>query len=157
MSGAVGTNLLAQVGFIVKDVRASKKKWAEFLGVPEPPIVPAGDYAVTQTVVDGQPAPEADCEMAFFDVGPGMQIELIQPNEASSTWRNFLNAHGEGVHHLALNVTGMKMQQAVENCKDFGMTVLQKGEYGSGDGRYTYLDATNSLKVVLELLESDHK
>ena len=30
--------------------------------------------------------------LAFFDVGPGLQLELIQPNEASSTWRNYLNA-----------------------------------------------------------------
>lgn len=30
MAGVVGTNLVAQVGFIVKDVEATKKKWAEF-------------------------------------------------------------------------------------------------------------------------------
>ncbi len=33
MSGVIGTNLVAQVGFIVKDVEETKKKWAEFLGV----------------------------------------------------------------------------------------------------------------------------
>lgn len=33
MSGVVGTNLVAQVGFIVKDIYETKKKWAEFLGV----------------------------------------------------------------------------------------------------------------------------
>ena len=36
MNGVVGTNLVCQVGFIVKDIQATKKKWAEFLGVEEP-------------------------------------------------------------------------------------------------------------------------
>ena len=49
------------------------------------------------------------------------------------------------------------MQQAVVNCQDFGMTLEQKGEYGSGDGRYAYLSAEKDLKVLIELLESDHK
>ena len=40
---------------------------------------------------------------------------------------------------------------------EFGMTLEQKGEYGSGDGRYAYLSATKDLKVLIELLESDKK
>lgn len=36
MTGVVGTHLVAQVGFIVKDVEETKKKWAEFLGVDVP-------------------------------------------------------------------------------------------------------------------------
>ena len=33
MAGIVGTHLLAQVGFIVKDIEKTKRKWADFLGV----------------------------------------------------------------------------------------------------------------------------
>ena len=33
MAGVVGTHLLAQVGFIVKDIETTKRKWAAFLGV----------------------------------------------------------------------------------------------------------------------------
>ena len=157
MSVVVGRSTVTQVGFIVRDIYETKKKWAQFLGVEEPPAVEAGDYAVTQTEYKGQPAPGAQSLLAFFDVGPGLQLELIQPNEEPSTWREFLDKHGEGVHHLAFNVNGMNMQQAVVNCQDFGMTLEQKGEYGSGDGRYAYLSAEKDLKVLIELLESDHK
>ena len=157
MSGVVGSSTVTQVGFIVRDIYETKKKWAQFLGVEESPAVEAGDYAVTQTKYKGQPAPGAQSILAFFDVGPGLQLELIQPNEEPSTWREFLDKHGEGVHHLAFNVNGMNMQQAVVNCQDFGMTLEQKGEYGSGDGRYAYLSAEKDLKVLIELLESDHK
>lgn len=154
MKGVVGTNLVAQVGFIVKDVEATKAKWAEFLGVEAPPTVPCGDYAITQTEYKGQPAPEANCLMAFFDVGPGLQLELIQPNENPSTWREFLNEHGEGMHHLAFNVKN-GMQKAIIDCTEFGMKLEQKGEYGDGSGRYAYLSAYEPLKVLVELLESD--
>ena len=49
MAGVVGTHLVAQVGFIVKDVEETKKKWAEFLGLEVPETQPIGDYAVTGT------------------------------------------------------------------------------------------------------------
>lgn len=157
MSGVVGSNVVCQVGFIVKDVEATKKKWAAFLGVEVPETRTAGEYEVTQTKFMGEPAPEANSLLAFFDVGPGLQLELIQPNEAPSTWRNFLNEHGEGMHHIAFNVNGMNMQQAISNCEDFGMKLEQQGEYGDGSGRYAYISAYDDLKVLVELLESDNK
>ena len=149
----IGSNLLAQVGFIVRDLQESKKKFAEFFGVELPPDVDSGDYAITKTKYNGEPAPDAGCTMAFFDVGPGIRIELIEPNSAPSTWRDFLEQHGEGVHHLAFRVKGM--QDAIASCDNFGMKLVQSGEYNTGKGRYAYLDATDTLKVVLELLEND--
>ena len=151
MAGVVGTNLLAQVGFIVKDIETAKRKWAAFLGVDVPPTQPCGDYAVTKTVFEGQPAPEADAVLAFFDVGPGLQIELIQPNEAPSTWRNFLNEHGEGMHHLAFQVKDSAGK--VAQCEAAGLRLVQHGLYGDASGEYNYLDAPD-LKCIVELLES---
>ena len=151
MAGIVGTHLVAQVGFIVKDVEASKRKWAEFLGVEVPPTQPIGDYAVTGTKFQGEPAPNAYCWMAFFDVGPGMQLELIQPNEEPSTWRNFLNEHGEGMHHIAFQVVDSARQ--VANAEAAGLKLVQHGVYGDGSGEYNYLDAPE-LNCIVELLES---
>ena len=151
MAGTVGTHLFAQVGFIVKDVETTKRKWAEFLGVDVPETQPVGDYSVTQTTFMGQPAPEVRCLMAFFDVGPGLQLELIQPNEAPSTWRNFLNEHGEGMHHIAFQVQDSARQ--VANAEAAGLKLVQHGVYGDGGGEYNYLDAPE-LKCIVELLES---
>ena len=151
MAGVVGTNLFAQVGFIVRDVETAKRKWAAFLGVDVPETQPVGDYSVTQTTFMGQPAPEASCLMAFFDVGPGLQLELIQPNEAPSTWRNFLNEHGEGMHHIAFQVQDSARQ--VANAEAAGLKLVQHGVYGDGGGEYNYLDAPE-LKCIVELLES---
>lgn len=151
MQGIVGTNLVAQVGFIVKDVEATKKKWAEFLGMEVPETQPIGDYAITHTEFQGEPAPEAYCWMAFFDVGPGLQLELIQPNDKPSTWRNFLDEHGEGIHHVAFQIKDSK--SCVANAEAAGLKLVQRGVYGDGSGEYNYLDAPE-LKCVVELLES---
>ena len=151
MAGIVGTNLVAQVGFIVKDIEETKRKWAAFLGVDVPETQLCGDYEVTQTVFEGQPAPKANSLLAFFDVGPGLQLELIQPNEEPSTWRNFLNEHGEGMHHLAFQVRDSKAQ--VARAEAAGLRLVQHGTYGDGGGEYNYLDAPE-LKCIVELLES---
>jgi methylmalonyl-CoA/ethylmalonyl-CoA epimerase len=152
MAGLIGTSTLTQVGFIVRDIEKSKKKFAEFFGVETPRHFDGGKYEVTGTTVDGKPAPDANCVMAFFDAGPNVQIELIQPNGVKSTWQDFLDEHGEGIHHIAFNVKGT--DEKILACEKAGMKVLQRGKYGDGGGEYTYLDATGDLKCILELLES---
>ena len=154
MAGVVGTHLFAQVGFIVKDVEETKRKWAAFLGVDVPNTVDGGEYAVPGTTSMGAPAPEANCLMAFFDVGPGLQLELIQPNDAPSTWRNFLNEHGEGMHHIAFQVRDSAGK--VASAEAAGLKLIQHGKYGDGSGEYNYLDAPE-LKCIVELLESYEK
>ena len=49
MNGVVGTDLVCQVGVMVKDSNATKKKGAEFLGVEEPEAALCGEYETTQT------------------------------------------------------------------------------------------------------------
>ena len=154
MAGVVGTHLVAQVGFIVKDVEETKKKWAEFLGLEVPETQPIGDYAVTGTTYKGEPAPKAYCWMAFFDVGPGLQLELIQPNEEPSTWRDYLNEHGEGIHHIAFQIKYSKAK--VASAEAAGLKLVQRGVYGDGSGEYNYLEAPE-LKCIVELLESYSK
>ena len=154
MAGVVGTNLFAQVGFIVRDVETTKRKWAAFLGVDVPETQPLGDYEITGTTFMGQPAPKASCKMAFFDVGPGLQLELIEPNDEPSTWRNFLNEHGEGMHHIAFQVRDSARQ--VASAEAAGLKLVQHGVYGDGSGEYNYLDAPD-LKCIVELLESYQK
>lgn len=152
MAEPILANRLAQVGFIVRDVEATKIKFAEFFGVPVPPTCDGGKYEVAQTEVDGKPAPDANCLMAFFDL-ENIQLELIQPNGVKSTWQDFLDAHGEGIHHIAFPVknTGEKVKAMEEK---FGAVCVQRGKYGGGNGEYAYLDVQKDLKCLLETLES---
>jgi len=155
MPGLIDTNVITQVGFIVKNIEKSKKKWAAFFGVPVPPTVEAGDHKVTQTKYKGKSAPKAKCLMAFFDAGPKMQLELIQPNGEKSTWQNFLDKHGEGIHHIAFNVNGM--EKILKTCEEAGIDCVQRGKYGDASGEYAYLDTAKDYKCVIELLENYKK
>jgi len=152
MTGLLKTNKIMQVAIIVKDIEKTKKKWAEFFGVPVPPTNQPGDFEVTQTKYKGKPAPKAKCQMAFFDAGPGMQLELIQPNGEKSTWQDFLDKHGEGIHHIAFGVKDTK--KILESCEKEGIKCIQQGRYGSGNGEYAYLDTVKDFKCVIETLES---
>ena len=150
MAGIIGTNIVTQIGIVVRDIEVTKAKFAAFFGIEPPPTMDSGKYEITQTIVGGQPAPDAACLMAFFDVG--IQLELIQPNDAKSTWRDFLDEHGEGIHHIAFGVKGT--DEKIKAMEAFGMTLVQRGKYGGGNGEYAYLDASRDMKMIIELLES---
>ncbi|MBQ8598153.1 MAG: VOC family protein [Lachnospiraceae bacterium] len=145
----------AQVGYVVNDIEKTKAAYAAILGVENPPICTGGEYEVTQAKVFGEPAPEADCKMAFFNLPSGVQFELIEPNEAPSVWRDHLNKYGEGIHHIAFTVDNA--DETVAKCLELGMKVEQEGNYGDNSGRYVYLDAYELLKCRVELLESFKK
>jgi methylmalonyl-CoA/ethylmalonyl-CoA epimerase len=92
----------------------------------------------------------ARAKLAFFDMG-SLQLELIEPDDNPSTWRESLDKNGEGPHHIAFVIKGMKEKIAVLERNQ--MPLLQKGEHTGG--RYAYIDASRDLKVIIELLEND--
>ena len=145
----LGTYTPSQVAIICNDIEATKKAYALFLGKEVPPTLNGGEYSVTKTEYYGQPKPDANCLMAFFDMG-NIQFEIIQPNEAKSTWRDFLEQHGEGLHHLAFTVPDI--HKAIEDMKAQGYELTQFGYYGDGSGAYAYFDTTKDLKCFVELL-----
>lgn len=146
----------SQVGFVVHDIEATKQVYAALFGVEAPQTSDGGEYEITRCSVRGVPAPEAKCKLAFFDLRPGVQLELIQPNDAPSVWRDILNEKGEGIHHIAFNVDDTDAVVRVLT-EEYGAEVEQHGIYGDGSGQYTYLDAQKTLKCRIELLESFQK
>jgi len=146
----LGTNVVAQIGFLVHDIEKSARVYADFLGVDVPPIRMTDPVEKAQTRYKGKPS-TARAKLAFFKIGPTIELELIEPTEEPSTWRDDLNRKGEGVHHIAFIVKGMK--EKLSALSKNGVPLLQTGEYTGG--RYAYCDATRDLKVILELLEND--
>ncbi len=154
MSGILGTSTVTQVALVVKDIEKTKKAYASFLGLEVPQTIDGGNYEITQTVVEGKAAPYANCLLAFLSVGENLSLELIQPNGIKSTWQDFLDQRGEGIHHIAFNVKNM--DEKLKACSEIGIPCVQRGKYGNASGEYAYIDATKDLKCVIELLE-DYK
>ena len=148
--GTLGTNKVMQIGIIVRDIEQTAKDYAEFLGVPMPNISPTDTIEKSQATYKGEPC-YATAKLAFLNVGDGIDIELIEPDDKPSTWREFLETKGEGVHHIAF---GIKDTKAVtEKLEGLGMPLEQKGEYTGG--RYAYFDTVDKLKLIIETLEND--
>ena len=146
----LGTNIVTQIGILVNDIEKSSQDYADFLGMDKPQWMLTDGYEKTQAEYMGKPS-NARAKLAFFKVGETLTIELIEPDNEPSTWRDDLNKNGEGVHHIAFGIKGMKEKIAV--CERNGMPLLQKGEYTGG--RYAYLDSKSTLKTLIELLEND--
>lgn len=146
----LGTQIVTQIGIIVKDIEKVSQAYADFFGIEKPKWFLTDTIDKTQAEYKGQPA-VAQAKLAFIDCGQ-LQIELIEPDENPSTWREFLDEHGEGPHHIAFVINGMK--EKVMLLEKSGMPLIQKGEYTGG--RYAYMDTSDNLKVLIELLENDN-
>ena len=146
---ALDTRKIVQIGLVVPDVEAAAQAWAQVFGMPVPPIRTTDPVEVAGTEYRGQPT-AARAKLAFFSF-ENIQIELIQPLGGPSTWQEQLDQHGASIHHLGIQIQGMRDRQADLDAQ--GITLVQRGEYKGG--RYAYLDALGSLGMVLELLEND--
>ncbi|MNC33582.1 hypothetical protein D3C76_264880 [compost metagenome] len=151
MSGWLGNHFITQIGILVNDIEKVSRAYADFFGLDKPEIVVTDTADIAQTRYNGGTT-EARAKLAFFDMG-SLQLELIEPDHQPSTWRDYLNEHGEGPHHIAFVVEGMKEKIMLLEGK--GFPLQQKGEYTGG--RYAYMDTFKELKVLVELLENDKK
>lgn len=156
MKGILDQAKFAQVGYVVNDIEETKRKFALLFGCKEAENVTGGDYEITRTTIFGKPAPKAGCKLAFMDLTPGVQLELIEPNHEPSVWRDHLDEYGEGIHHIAFQVEDADTVIA-ELKEKFDAVVEQMGNYGDGSGRYIYLCCHKDLKCRIELLESFKK
>ena len=146
----LGTDIVSQVGIIVRDIERTNARYHEVLGLPNPPITVTPGYALSKTTYRGQPS-EATAKLAFYNMGQ-VQIEFIEPDEKPSVWRDFLDRNGEGGHHIAFHVANT--QRAVDYLAQFGISVAQQGLYTDGSGLYTYMDSQQQLGTTIELLEN---
>jgi methylmalonyl-CoA/ethylmalonyl-CoA epimerase len=149
MAQALGSNIVVQVGLIVRNVEQTAKAYADVFGLDVPQWFLTDPEEVAHTRYRGE-STLARAKLAFFDMG-SIQLELIEPVGGPSTWQEFLDTRGEGVHHVAFRITGMAEQVAY--LEDKGMPLVQRGDYMGG--RYAYIDSTSQLKTILELLEND--
>ena len=146
--GLFGQGTIVQVGVVVKDIEKASAAYADFLGVAVPKWSWTDTEDKAHTQFKGKPSP-ARAKLAFIEL-KNITLEFIEPDSNPSTWREFLDTKGEGVHHIAFEIKGMDKKTALLTKK--GMPLLQKGDYEGG--RYAYIDGAANLGLILELLEN---
>jgi methylmalonyl-CoA/ethylmalonyl-CoA epimerase len=78
-------------------------------------------------------------------------LELIQPVDGPSTWQDFLDRCGEGIHHIAFRADNL--EETLEKFRKMGINVEQKGDFEGGC--YVYTNPKNELGATIELLHMD--
>ena len=150
MGSVIETNVVCQIGLVVNDVEKTGQAFADFFGIERPEVADSGPDEIVKAEVYGERS-TASCKMMFFDT-PTVQIELIEPDEQPSAWRDILNEKGEGLHHIAFQVKDAEGK--IKTLGEKGFPLMQKGNYGNGSGMYAYIVARKDLKLIFELLES---
>lgn len=147
----LGDKVICQVCLIVDDVEQYAKKYCEIFGLemPKEYHVTAG-HELTEATYYGAPT-DARAKIVSWEFGQ-VQFELLQPIGGPSAWKDFLDQHGSGFHHIAFQVQGS--DDVAASFVQHGFPVSQQGLFtGLPRGMYTYLDTESELGTTVELLE----
>jgi catechol 2,3-dioxygenase-like lactoylglutathione lyase family enzyme len=137
--------VVRQNGYMVRDLDAAIASWCA-VGIG--PWFTMRDLRLSDFRYRGEPS-EPVQSIAWSNSGT-LQIELVQQlNDAPSACREFLDAGGEGFHHLAW--WAEDFEGAMARVKGTGWTVVQDG--GEGGTRFAYFDAGGVTSTAIELSE----
>jgi catechol 2,3-dioxygenase-like lactoylglutathione lyase family enzyme len=141
---------VGQVGIVVRDLDAALERYTREWGIAPWLCWTYGPETVPDLGYRGGPA---TYEMRIALCGNGPQVELVQPLQGPSIYHEWLDEHGEGLHHLGVHVPSLA--EALDQMAGAGHEPVQWGRgYGErGDGGYAYFDVRPLLGIYLELIE----
>ena len=147
MGRSIDRNGFIQINIIVRDIEAAAEKWAQVLGVEKPEIRPMRLDGGENYTYRGEPV---SSEILFAVIGMnGFVLELHQPVSGRNTFSEFLNKHGEGVHHLGFEV-GADRDGVIDHLKSLGFdTNRTLGIYPGSS--WTIVDTEDVLGVNLNI------
>jgi methylmalonyl-CoA/ethylmalonyl-CoA epimerase len=133
---------VVQLGFVVRDIDAAVERfgaqeWERFEALPD-------WFEGVQH--RGQPAQMHN----LVALGGTPSTELIQAvGPPPSTYLDWLEQRGEGLHHVAVEVEDM--DETIRAMEAAGYPLEQGGTFG-GDGRFAYFDTLAELGIYVEAL-----
>jgi catechol 2,3-dioxygenase-like lactoylglutathione lyase family enzyme len=142
---------LEQVAFVVKNLEAGLKFFNEQMGVPRFYVINDFGRRATEKTFRGKPASH-DFKIAIAYSGD-TQIELIEHVSGETTYKEYLERRGEGLHHLAFFLEDRQTYEKVFDEFNAAHPVLQSGRFG--DTLYTYFDTEGSIGAVMEIVYLD--
>lgn len=136
-----------QNGYVVRDIQAAMRHWAEVLGVG--PWFYIERAPIKNFQYHGAASP-LEVSIALANSGE-LQIELIQQrNAAPSMYRDFLAQGHEGLQHVAYWTTDF--DAALATAQTAGFRIGQSGRVGR-QGRFVYFANEGHPGTVVELSE----
>lgn len=144
------TNVV-QIAILVPDLDAAMKNFWERFSVGPWSVYTYDDKFVPTQHRHGKPT-RYSSRIGLANIGD-LRIELIQPLEGDTVYRDFIEKHGYGVQHLGVLTKSMKDSLKQAENAGFSVTMDGSGFGPDGDGAYAYLDTEDLVGVTLELIE----
>jgi methylmalonyl-CoA epimerase len=126
------------IAIVVRDIEQALLFYRDTLG-----IIPSAIKDV----------PTEQVRIAFLPMGgaEGSQIELVQPTTTDSGVARYLEKHGEGLHHICLEVDNI--DAALADLQARGVPVLDTAPRIAAEGRAIFIHPRAANGVLVELVE----
>lgn len=129
-------NKIEHIGIAVKNLEESNALFAKLFGKPH--------YKTESVESEG-------VNTSFFQVG-GNKIELLEATNENSPIAKFLTKKGEGVHHIAFDVTDIEAE--IKRLKSEGFVVLnEKPKKGADNKLVAFLHPKSTNGTLIELCQ----
>lgn len=138
---------LHHLSIVVRDIEHTMK-YLESLG-----IGPFNDYPPLEEYVTIDVPDENgfyNLVIKWAQIG-SVQLQLIQPKEGDSIYKDFLEQKGEGVYHLGFVVEDIEISE--KEVREMGLGVISRGRRKNGSG-FAYLDTAEKAGVTLLIRQS---
>ena len=148
MRTTINKDSFIQINIVVKDIEKAANKWADLLGIPVPEIH-RGHLEGSEEYLYEYRGKDTPSDLLTCNIEMGsFVIELHQPVGGSSTFQEFLDKHGNGVHHIGFEV-GDKRDDIIEEMEKEGCQVRTVGYYPGSS--WTVVDTEDDLGVNLNI------
>ncbi len=129
-------NKIEHIGIAVKDLKASNVIFEKLFGQPP--------YKEEEVESEG-------VKTSFFMNGPN-KIELLEATKEDSPIAKFIEKKGEGIHHIAFDVTDIVAE--IERLKSEGFVVLNEQlKKGADNKLVAFLHPKTTNGVLVELCQ----
>jgi hypothetical protein len=139
---------IIQIGVVVRDLERAVKQYYEVYGAGPWDIYTYAPPEMLNGTYRGKPS-DWSSRIAFAWVGD-RQLELIQPLKGPNIYSDFIERHGEGLHHLKEWVEDC--DRVIDEYRKKGIFVIQSGEFDGS--KFYYLDTEPYLGTTLEIVKS---
>jgi methylmalonyl-CoA/ethylmalonyl-CoA epimerase len=136
-----------QIGMVVRDVQRMIETYARLFQWG-PFQVAERHYTESSSTYRGKPG-NFKSLIALAPLGT-IQLELIQPLEGETIYREFLETRGEGLHHFGFLID--HTEERIAAMKKMGIEVLQSGRRPGR--KYAYMDTEPLIGTIIELREA---
>lgn len=140
---------ISQVAVVVNDLKKTIENYWHMLGLGPWEIYICAPPELKEMTIRGK---SVNYSMKFAEttIG-GVILEVIEPMEGPSIYKEFLEERGEGPHHIAC-YKARDVQKALSAFKDMGIEVLQSGKIDEVE--FYYLDTEKIFGVILEIVKT---